>query len=240
MNKRATQPIIGTRMRELRKAKGLTLKQLGTETNLSVGYLSQLERQDADPSVRALNVIGEALGVGINWFFPDPDEQFKPESSIVVRSNKRRSLKFDSGVRDELLSPSLSGQLEMILTTFEPGSGSGEELYSHKGVQGGYVTLGQLELTVEDQVFQLEPGDSFQFESTRPHRYRNVGEKKPFLSGPSLHLTTEPIHFIGQNFKTDVSRTGVAQCRGRSTGIHCTQFERQLHGFDQTTGVSYA
>ena len=87
----------------------------------------------------------------------------------------------------------------MILTTFEPGSGSGEELYSHKGVQGGYVTLGQLELTVEDQVFQLEPGDSFQFESTRPHRYRNVGEKKPFLSGPSLHLTTEPIHFIGQN-----------------------------------------
>ena len=84
-------------MRELRKAKGLTLKQLGTETNLSVGYLSQLERQDADPSVRALNVIGEALGVGINWFFPDPDEQLKPESSIVVRSNKRRSLKFDSG-----------------------------------------------------------------------------------------------------------------------------------------------
>ena len=77
----------------------------------------------------------------------------------------------------------------MILTTFEPGSGSGEELYSHKGVQGGYVTLGQLELTVEDQVFQLEPGDSFQFESTRPHRYRNVGEKsRSYLDRHSTSL----------------------------------------------------
>lgn len=67
---RQTTPIIGTRMRELRKARGLTLKQLAAATGLSIGYLSQLERQAADPSVRALNVISTALGVGINWFFP--------------------------------------------------------------------------------------------------------------------------------------------------------------------------
>ncbi len=181
MNKRATQRIIGTRMRELRKAKGQTLKELAAQTDLSVGYLSQLERQDTDPSVRALNVIGEALGVGINWFFPDPEEQSNPESSIVVRGNKRRSLRFESGVRDELLSPSLSGQLEMILTTFDPGAGSGEVLYAHKGEEGGFVTEGQLELTVEDQVFLLGPGDSFQFESTRPHRYHNPGAAKAVL-----------------------------------------------------------
>ncbi len=181
MNSRATQPIVGTRMRELREAKGLTLKQLAELTGLSVGFLSQLERQDADPSVRALNLIGKALGVGINWFFPDPEEQNSPEASIVVRGNKRRSLRFDSGVRDELLSPTLSGQLEIILTTFEPGASSGEDLYSHKGEEGGYLAEGRLEITVEEQVIVLEAGDSFHFESTRPHRYKNVGDSKAVL-----------------------------------------------------------
>ena len=181
MNKRATQEIIGPRMRELRKAKGLTLKQLAERTNLSVGYLSQLERQDADPSVRSLNVIGTALGVGINWFFPNPEEEADPESDIVVRGSRRRALRFESGVRDELLCPSLSGQLEMILTTFAPGASSGDALYSHKGEEGGYVVEGTLELTVEDKVMVLKPGDSFRFISTRPHRYHNPGDTNTVL-----------------------------------------------------------
>ncbi len=173
MTTRATQPIIGTRMRELRKAKGMTLKQLAEQTGLSVGYLSQLERQDADPSVRALNMIGKALGVGINWFFPDPDDTNNPEVEIVVRADKRRSLKFESGVRDELISPNLSGDLELILTTFAPHSNSGEDLYSHKGEEGGYVVCGTLELTVDEMVMTLTAGDAFHFKSSRPHKYAN-------------------------------------------------------------------
>lgn len=172
---RETQAIIGQRMRELRKAKGLTLKQLAASTDLSIGYLSQLERQDADPSIRALNVIGKALGVGINWFFPDPDAAENPETGYVVRADRRRALRFASGLRDELLSPSLAGQLEMVLTTFEPGASSGEELYSHKGEEAGFVVEGQLEVTLDDQVFLLGPGDTIQFPSERPHRYRNPG-----------------------------------------------------------------
>ena len=168
-------------MRELRKAKGLTLKQLAEITKLSVGYLSQLERQDADPSVRSLSVIGKALGVGINWFFPDPEVEADPQSDIVVRVTRRRALRFESGVRDELLCPSLSGQLEMILTTFAPGSSSGDTLYSHKGEEGGYVVEGTLELTVEDRIMILKPGDSFRFASTRPHRYHNPGDTNTVL-----------------------------------------------------------
>ena len=178
MSARATQPIVGTRMRELRKAKGLTLKQLADATDLSVGYLSQLERQDADPSVRALNIIGKALGVGINWFFPDPDELNNPEADIIVRAHKRRSLKFESGVRDELISPNLSGQLELILTTFDPYSSSGDTLYSHKGEEGGFVLSGTLELTVEDRTMTLHQGDAFHFQSNRPHRYANATDKE--------------------------------------------------------------
>lgn len=190
MMNRATQPIIGTRMRELRKAKGMTLKQLAAATDLSIGYLSQLERQDADPSVRALNMIGKALGVGISWFFPDPDEGDNPEADIVVRANKRRSLKFESGVRDELISPNLSGQLELILTTFAPHSSSGETLYSHKGEEGGYVVSGTLELTVEDKIMTLHPGDAFHFLSSRPHRYAN-----PANTETSIVWAMTPPHY---------------------------------------------
>ncbi|EBA18760.1 DNA-binding protein, putative [Roseobacter sp. SK209-2-6] len=179
--KRETQPIIGARMRELRKAKHLTLKQLAAETGLSIGYLSQLERQDADPSIRALNVIGKALGVGINWFFPGPEDQEGPEAGLVVRAGQRRSLRFASGLRDELLSPSLSGQLEMVLTTFEPGAGSGAELYSHKGEEAGYIAEGQLEVTVDDITVLLQAGDTIQFSSERPHRYHNPGPKRTVL-----------------------------------------------------------
>jgi transcriptional regulator with XRE-family HTH domain len=181
MNARATQPIIGTRMRELRKTKGLTLAQLAVETGLSVGYLSQLERQDADPSVRALNTIGAALGVGINWFFPDPSDADNPETDIIVRANKRRALRFDSGVHDELLSPNLSGTLEMILTTFAPHANSGDANYAHKGEEGGFVVSGVLELTVEDQVMCLGAGDAFQFSSTKPHRYANPTDEETVI-----------------------------------------------------------
>lgn len=178
---RQTTPIIGTRMRELRKARGLTLKQLAGETGLSIGYLSQLERQEADPSVRALSVIGTALGVGVNWFFPDPVEQQDPDADLVVRADRRRTLRFSSGVRDELISPNLSGQLEMIEKTFDPGAGSGVELYSHKGEKAGFIVKGQLEVTVEDRVVTLGPGDTVQFPSTKPHRYHNPGPEKTVM-----------------------------------------------------------
>jgi transcriptional regulator with XRE-family HTH domain len=178
---RETQPIIGTRMRELRKAKGMTLKDLATATDLSIGYLSQLERQDATPSVSALNVIGTALGVGINWFVPDPNTAENPETDIATRANARRTLRYASGVRDELLSPNLSGQLEMILTTFDPGASSGPDLYAHKGEEGGFVTEGELTLTVGDQTLTLRQGDAFQFPSTTPHRYHNASDARTVI-----------------------------------------------------------
>lgn len=151
------------------------LKHLSQASGLSVGYLSQLERNLATPSIRALSDVARALEVGINWFFPDPETEASPEAETVVRGAKRRALKFASGIKDELLSPSLSGALEMLLCTFEPGATSGEKLYEHEGEEAGYVAEGQLELTIEEQVLYLQAGDSFQFDSRRPHRYRNPG-----------------------------------------------------------------
>jgi transcriptional regulator with XRE-family HTH domain len=164
-------------MRDLRKAKRMTLQRLAEETGLSVGYLSQLEREQAVPSIRALSTIARTLGVNISWFFPDPDLAADPEASIIVRAARRHSLKFESGIRDELLSPTLSGKLEMLLCTFEPGASSGE-LYAHDGEEAGYVSEGQLELRVEDKVYLLNAGDSFHFDCSRPHGYRNPSNQR--------------------------------------------------------------
>ena len=175
---RKTQVIVGARIRELRKAKGLKLKDFATETGLSIGYLSQLERDIAAPSIRTLSVVAGALGVNVSWFFPDQSPGDDPENGMVVRADRRRSLRFESGIRDELLCPTLSGKLELLYCFFEPGASSGDELYSHEGEEAGYVVEGQLELTIESELYSLEEGDSFHFVSSRPHRYRNPGESR--------------------------------------------------------------
>lgn len=63
------QLFLGTRIRGLRKARGLTLTALAQASELTAGYLSQLERNLAYPSIPALFNIARSLGVTIQWFF---------------------------------------------------------------------------------------------------------------------------------------------------------------------------
>jgi quercetin dioxygenase-like cupin family protein len=78
------------------------------------------------------------------------------------------------GINEELLSPNLSGPLELLMSTIEPGADSGE--YSHDGTEAGVVIAGVMELWVSDLYFRLETGDSFSFSSRQRHRCRNPGE----------------------------------------------------------------
>lgn len=169
--------MIGREIRALRKVRGYTLAVLAQRTGLSVGYLSLLERDLSTPSINALHAISRALGVTISWFF-DAGEIQPGERDFIVRRNRRRRLDFSAGIVDELLSPSLAGQLELLISRFPPGSTSGEAPYTHAGEEAGVILRGKLELWVDDKVFQLEAGDSFGFPSTLAHRYRNPGREE--------------------------------------------------------------
>lgn len=169
---------VGSEIRSLRNARDITLHDLATSTGLSIGYLSQIERGISSPAVDALHAISRALGVTISWFFKPSDEQSTIERDIVVRAGQRRRLKFNSGITDELLSPNLDRQLELLRCTFAPGATSGDAAYSHRGEETGIVISGRLEVWVGDKHFMLEEGDSFAFESHLPHRYRNPGRTK--------------------------------------------------------------
>ncbi len=122
---------VGSQIRELRRSRGLTLTELAGMVGRSVGNLSELERGVSPINLDILDRIAAELDVSISWFFsgPAPDEQ--PESKLVVRKKNRRQINLRrSGVREELLSPHLSGQLELIMTTFALSSTQYGSIYS--------------------------------------------------------------------------------------------------------------
>jgi len=167
---------IGERMRELRRAKRVTLARIATETGLSIGHLSQVERGISVPSIRHLQLIATALGVKIGWFFDGPDVASAAERGIIVRADRRKKLNYSGlGLTDYLLSPNLSGKLELLLCELDPGAESGTDYYSHEGEEAGIIIEGALELWVGDNRYLLVAGDSFTFASVTPHRYRNPG-----------------------------------------------------------------
>ena len=163
---------IGARLRELRKAKGLTLHDVAQAAGISVSYLSQIERNVSRLPIGVLKSISDALGVHMNWFFQCGGQGPAEERDIVVRATNRQNLSFTGlGITEELLSPNLSGPLEMLISTIQPGADS--EYYSHDGAEAGVVLSGTLDLWVADQHFVLRKGDSFAFPSTERHRCAN-------------------------------------------------------------------
>lgn len=172
---------VGAEVRALRKARQITLPQLSEQTGYSTGFLSQVERGISSPSVDALHNIASALGVSISWFFRNEPSDDPDEREYIVRSNKRRSLGFKAGITDELLSPHLRGQLELLLCKFPAGTSSGEESYTHRGEEAGVILQGRMELFLGDRSFVLEEGDSFGFSSSTPHRYRNIADDETIV-----------------------------------------------------------
>ncbi|MGE8320266.1 MAG: helix-turn-helix domain-containing protein [Comamonas sp.] len=178
---------IGGEIKSLRKAKGLSLQSLSQACGKSIGFLSQVERGLSKPTISDLHAIAQALGIQINWFFPQGDAAAPSDGGVVVRKGQRRQLSFASGIADYLLSPNLDGPLELLWSVMEPGSDSGEA-YLHAGDEAGVVIRGSLELWVGERFFALGEGDSFSFPSTLPHRYRNPGDTRTEL----LWVVTPP------------------------------------------------
>lgn len=167
---------LGREIKSLRKAKGLSLQQLGSACGKSIGFLSQVERGMSTPSISDLHQIADTLEVQISWFFPDGAAAEPSDGGVVVRKARRRRLAFASGIADYLLSPNLDGPLELLWSSMEPGAESGPEFYDHIGHEGGVVVRGAFELWVGERHFMLAEGDSFSFPSSTPHRYRNPGD----------------------------------------------------------------
>ncbi|MBY8976775.1 cupin domain-containing protein [Rhodobacteraceae bacterium NNCM2] len=165
---------IGQRVKTLRKSHGLSLKELSIKANLSIGALSQIERDLTSPSIRTLNKLAVTFNVPLSHFFADGSES--EIDGIVVRRERGAEIKVQAqGIRKRLLTPEGLAGLQLMLVQMEPESSSGDEAYGHPGLDAGVVLRGVLRLEVEGRVYLLTEGDSFGFVSTRPHRFECVG-----------------------------------------------------------------
>lgn len=168
---------LGAQIRDLRAARGMRLAELSALIGKSIGYVSQIERGRSEVSISTLKAISEALGVQISWFFQGYDPAVPSEHGYVVRREHRRRLDFPgTGIEEELLSPSLTGEAELILSTFAPGARSGDEQVSRMAEQSGFVIAGCLELDVGSRRFLLNPGDSFRIGRGESFTARNPGK----------------------------------------------------------------
>lgn len=178
--------VLGPRIREKRKEARLTLNELADKCAISTSYLSQIERDQANPSIGTLHEIATVLGVSIAHFFAPPTDEEQgieeaPQDQFpaaqVVRGGRRKSLIYPgSGIRNELLSPDLNRAIQMMWVVIPPGTTTGDEPLSHEGEECGVVLQGQVEIWVGDEHHILGPGDAIYQKSTIPHRSRNIGD----------------------------------------------------------------
>jgi transcriptional regulator with XRE-family HTH domain len=173
---------LGQHLRGLRKMHDLSLEQLAERCGLSVGALSQIERGITSPTMRSLRRLSEVFNVPMSQLFHEGDYPPVEELGRIVRAKGRRVLSLNTtGVQKELLTPAVSGALEIYLVTIAPGGSSGPELYTHKGEEGGYVMAGEMVLEIEDRTFHLKTGDSFRFKSQTPHRFANMSKAETMV-----------------------------------------------------------
>jgi len=143
---------------------------------LSVGILSQIERNVTSPSLKTLTKLRIGLGVPLSALFDDEDGGTETSGAPGVRRNSARPrLDLGEGVLKQLVSPATASNLQLMVLVVAPGGRSGETVTGVPGEKAALVLVGSLELTVGADQVVLEAGDAFQFNAETPHAFRNVG-----------------------------------------------------------------
>lgn len=176
---------MGSEVRQLRKARQMTLKELSQASGISLSHLSAIERGTSQPSMEVLNGIAGALAVTPDWFFARRPGAGKMEQACVVRAQNRRNLNSlygqdasELGYADMLLSSSIGGEFYMGLSVFEPRSDRQDDfLLKHVGEAHAVVIEGELEVRIADEVITLREGDSYSCDASIPHRARNRSDR---------------------------------------------------------------
>ena len=163
---------LGARIRTRRLARGQTLRDLAGRAGVTESFLSQVERGVASPSIASVQRIARALGQTIAELFAEQEVHGE-----VVRVADRRRVAYPGlDAVDEFLTRKPDGRLQVILSTIEPGGGTGDEPYSHDSDEEVVVVLeGVLDLWVGDERYHLGAGDAVTHSSRVPHRNTNPG-----------------------------------------------------------------
>lgn len=168
----AHDAMVARRLRAVRRAHGLSQRELARRTGVGSGTISQIEAMAMQPSVSVLKRILDGVPMDLATFF---GFELPDDRSPVFRRDDLLDIGAP-GVAYRLVAARRPGRmLQMLHEFYEPGRDSGRRWLSHEGEECAVVIAGRLEVTVGDEVFVLERGDAYYFNSSVPHRFRNVG-----------------------------------------------------------------
>lgn len=160
---------LGSQLKNARERKKYTLKQLSEITGLSIGFISQVERGQTDPSLSSLKSLSNALDIKLRDLFDQ-----EGAAHILVRKGEGSLLKIDAAVQCELLASSLNKTMEPMIKVISPGGESGL-VTPHSGEEFIFIIEGTLRVQIGDANYTLNEGDSVYFEANQVHAWKNIG-----------------------------------------------------------------
>jgi len=178
---------VGQRLRAERERHGLSLREVARRLAISPSALSQIETGRSRPSVGTLYAIVTELDLSLDELFGSPragaaaGAPGEDGAALVQRHDARKVLELESGVRWERLTPTAESDADFLHVVYEVGGASSRPgtHMRHMGREYGLVLSGHLRVTIgfDEEQFELGPGDSIAFESSRPHRLENAGDE---------------------------------------------------------------
>ena len=180
---------VGVRLQSIRKLKGLSQRELAKRAGVTNSTISMIEKNSVSPSISSLKKVLGGIPMSLVEFFSLDLEQDN-QTQVVYKANELIDIS-DGEVTMKLVGKAHpSRAISFLSETYPPGADTGDEMLTHEGEETGILVEGRLELTVGNETYVLETGDSYYFESSKPHRFRN-----PFDSAARLISATTPANF---------------------------------------------
>ena len=167
---------VGPRVRALREAMGLSLRDLGERAGVSAPMLSQVERGETSPTLAVASRIAHGLELSLSQLLR-LDES---EGVTVVRRDERRPGGAHSrGHTYEILTPAIPGQrAEVSSHTIAPGASTGgpgdPPMHEAGSRETALVTQGRVRLVCAGTEYDLDEGDTVTFDADLPHHFDNL------------------------------------------------------------------
>ncbi len=180
---------IGEELRRVRLSRKLSLRNVASAVGVSASLLSQVETGKTQPSVSTLYALVNHLGVSLDGLMRGISQSDGTASDgsvyedghhgIVQRRSENPIIEMENGVVWERLADGGRDDADPLMVTYEPGSSSSVEgkMMRHDALEYGLIIEGTLTLRIEDEVYEIYPGDSFSFDANRLHLFENNSAK---------------------------------------------------------------
>ncbi len=167
---------VGPRIKALREAGGLSLRDLADRSGVSAPMLSQVERGETSPTLATAGRIASGLELSLSQLL----RLDEGGSVAIVRAADQKPSRDRKGHRAEILTPSLPGQrAELSRHTLAAGAATGgpDDPPSHEpgAREITHVEHGTLALCIDGERHELHAGDTVTFDADLPHHFENPG-----------------------------------------------------------------